>query len=327
MQWIWPLPIMIGVLFAPESPWFHVRKGNVQEAKRSLARLTSSQNAERAGFSIDNTVAMMIHTNELEKQGSSEASYKQCFKGIDLRRTEIVCLVMLIQTACGSGLIGFSIYFFQQAGLTTNGAFKIGMVQYALGAVGTMLSWFTMNWWGRRTIYCWGLFILFTLLLIVGFLGLPTSSENGPLGWAIGGVLVAYTFVYDLSIGPVCYSLVSELSSTRLKAKSIVLARIVYNLASLINNILTPQMISPGAWNWGPKTGFFWAGVCGFCFTWAYFRLPEPKGRTYGELDVLFENKVPARKFAVIPIDQYSSNYPKPVVDGSSPTDGMGKRS
>lgn len=30
---------------------------------------------------------------------------------------------------------------------------------------------------------------------------------------------------------------------------------------------------------------------------WAYFRLPEMKGRTYRELDILFERGVPARKF------------------------------
>ena len=33
------------------------------------------------------------------------------------------------------------------------------------------------------------------------------------------------------------------------------------------------------------------------CWLWTYFRLPEPKGRTYGELDVLFERKIAARKF------------------------------
>ena len=33
----------------------------------------------------------------------------------------------------------------------------------------------------------------------------------------------------------------------------------------------------------GGKTGFFWAGFCAICFTWTYFRCPEPKGRTYGE--------------------------------------------
>jgi SP family general alpha glucoside:H+ symporter-like MFS transporter len=30
---------------------------------------------------------------------------------------------------------------------------------------------------------------------------------------------------------------------------------------------------------------------------WGYFRLPEPKGFTYSELDLMFEHKISARKF------------------------------
>lgn len=37
-----------------------------------------------------------------------------------------------------------------------------------------------------------------------------------------------------------------------------------------------------------------------------WFRLPEPKGRTYAELDVLFEDKVSARKFATTKVDLYA---------------------
>jgi len=184
---------------------------------------------------------MMVHTNELELQAASGTSYWQCFRGTDLRRTEIVSLVWVIQTFCGSGLMGFSIYFFTSAGLTTKGAFDLGMGQYALGAVGTMASWWLMNWVGRRTLYTWGLAILTVILIVVGGLGIPKLVENGPLGWGVGACILIYTFVYDLTIGPVCYSLVAELSSTRLKAKSIVLARNFYNMAGLINNALTPN--------------------------------------------------------------------------------------
>lgn len=31
---------------------------------------------------------------------------------------------------------------------------------------------------------------------------------------------------------------------------------------------------------------------------WSWGRLPEPKGRTFAELDELFEAKTPAREFA-----------------------------
>jgi SP family general alpha glucoside:H+ symporter-like MFS transporter len=59
----------------------------------------------------------------------------------------------------------------------------------------------------------------------------------------------------------------------------------------------------------GAKSGFFYAGTCFLSLVWAYFRLPEPKGRTYGELDVLFEQGVPARKFASTVVDPYMTQH------------------
>ncbi|RDW88229.1 MFS transporter-15 [Coleophoma cylindrospora] len=315
IQWMWPVPILIGVTLAPESPWWYVRHNRVDEAKVALRKLTSQNYAAAAGFDVDATIAMYVHTNEIERQSAEKTSYLQCFKGTDLRRTEIVSMVWIIQTLCGSGLMGFSIYFFESAGLTASGAFNLGMGQYALGAVGTIASWFLMSWIGRRTLYCYGLGILTVLLIVIGGLGVPTLVKNGPLGWGIGACILIYTFVYDLTIGPVCYSLVAELSSTRLKAKSIVIARNLYNVAGLINNALTPNMINPTAWGWGGKAGFFWCGICFLCWVWTFFRLPEPKGRTYGELDVLFEHKVPARQFSTTHVDQFSGNHLEIVQD------------
>jgi len=145
------------------------------------------------------------------------------------------------------------------------------------------------------------------LLLIIGFCGL-TSRDNTAAQWAIGSMLLVYTFVYDSTVGPVCYSLVAEMSSTRLRQKTVVLARNLYNIGIIITNILTPRMLNPSAWDWGAKSGFFWAGCCFLCFLWSFFRLPEPKGRTFGELDTLFEQRVPARKFAVTVVDPFLSS-------------------
>ena len=64
-------------------------------------------------------------------------------------------------------------------------------------------------------------------------------------------------------------------------------------------------MLNPSAWNWEAKAGFFWAATTSLCLTWAYFRLPEAKGRTYAELDVLFERQVPARKFKDTTVDLF----------------------
>jgi SP family general alpha glucoside:H+ symporter-like MFS transporter len=38
---------------------------------------------------------------------------------------------------------------------------------------------------------------------------------------------------------------------------------------------------------------------------YTYFRVPEPSGRTFAELDVLFERKVSARKFKTAQVDAF----------------------
>jgi SP family general alpha glucoside:H+ symporter-like MFS transporter len=51
-------------------------------------------------------------------------------------------------------------------------------------------------------------------------------------------------------------------------------------------------------------------------FLWSYFRLPEPKGLSAGEIDVLFERGVSARKFSTIKADPFRSANLKVAVDG-----------
>lgn len=88
----------------------------------------TSKNADES-FNIDDTVAMMITTNELEKAVESGTGYWDCFKGIDLRRTEIVCITWSIQNLCGSAFMGYSTYFYEQAGLPIVDAFDMSMAQ------------------------------------------------------------------------------------------------------------------------------------------------------------------------------------------------------
>ena len=48
----------------------------------------------------------------------------------------------------------------------------------------------------------------------------------------------------------------------------------------------------------GGKCGYVWGGTALFCLIVAYFGLPEYKGRSYRELDILFARRVSARKFS-----------------------------
>ena len=305
IQWVYPVPLIMGIAFAPESPWWLVRKERYEDAKKMVLRLASPE--RNPDFNADETVAMYKHTNELEKAISSGTSYWDCFKGTDLRRTEIAAMTWFTQAWCGSSFMGFSTYFFENAGLDTSNAFSMSLGQYAIGAVGVFVSWWLMPRVGRRSLYVWGLIIMLALLLIIGFLGIVPEG-NSSVEWAVGAMLLIFTFVYDSSVGPVCYCLVAEIPSTRLRQKTVVLARNFYNIGSIIGNVMTPRMLNPSAWHWGAKSAFFWAGTCFLCLVWTYFRLPEPKGRTYGELDILFERRISARKFSETVVEEFDSD-------------------
>lgn len=150
---------------------------------------------------------------------------------------------------------------------------------------------------GRRDIYLYGCIGLLALLLVISF---TSIASNAASKWAIGSMLLVFTLVYDLTVGPICFALIAEVSSTRLRSKTIVLARSVYNVGGIIVNLLTTFQLTPkpSGWGWGARAGYFWSATCFLCIIWIYFRLPEPKGRTYGEMDIMFERNIPARKFA-----------------------------
>ncbi|KAG9734564.1 hypothetical protein KCU73_g10735, partial [Aureobasidium melanogenum] len=132
---------------------------------------------------------MMIFTNKLGKASTEGTSYWDCFKGTDLRCTEIVCVVWGIQTMYGaSSFTGYSTYFFEQAGLDVSSAFSMSLGQYGLGAVGTLLSWVLMMKFGRRALYLWGQIAMASILLIVGFLGIAPRSMEGAQ-WGIGAMI------------------------------------------------------------------------------------------------------------------------------------------
>jgi SP family general alpha glucoside:H+ symporter-like MFS transporter len=305
LQWMWPVPLITGILFAPESPWWLVRKGRIEEAKKSLLRLTSLD--RETGFDADETISMIVHTTSLERKITSGGSYKDCFKGIDLRRTEIVCLCWAMQNLSGNSFSSYSTYFLQQAGLPESTSYSFAMGQYAINMVGVFGAWGLMTLGiGRRSLYLYGLCGLATMLMIMGFLGLVPESHRAESAMATGGMMIVWAMIYQLTVGTVCYSLVAEISTRRLQIKTVVLGRNLYNVVGIVCSVFTPYMLNPTAWNWGNYTGFFWGGICCLCIVYTYYRVPEPRGRTFAELDLLFEKKIPARQFASTEVDIFA---------------------
>ena len=126
---------MVIAWLAPESPWFLVRADRLEDAKRSIERLSGRKTEEQ----MNNQLAMMIHTTKIEAESTKGASYVDCFKGINLRRTEIVCVAFAGQVLSGSTFAYTPTYFFTSAGMDTENAFYLSLGAKGMAFIGTLL--------------------------------------------------------------------------------------------------------------------------------------------------------------------------------------------
>ncbi|KAF5565278.1 maltose permease [Fusarium phyllophilum] len=272
IQWAWPVPLFIVLFFAPESPWYYVRIGDYENAEKSITRLSSSTTPGHAKQAL----AMMIHTNEIEKSIDQGTSYLDCFRGVDRRRTEIACMAFAAQPFCGSSMGGTPTFFFVQAGLPESISFRMSVGGLGIASVGTIISWWLLPL-GRRTLYLWGLGLLTAVLMTVGFISVGAGDSQGG-NYAQASMMLIWLGVYYMTVGPI------------------------------ICNVVNPYMLNPTAGNWCGKTGFFWGGCSFVFFIWTYFRLPETKDKTFEELDLLFANNVATREFAKYKVDAYAED-------------------
>lgn len=299
LQWSLPIPLAIGIYLAPESPWWLIRKGRTEEATKMMRRLRSKDCSEE---DLADTVSMMVHTVKIENEMKSSSSYWDLFKGFDLRRTEVTVLTYLIQELCAP-LVSYVVYFLEQAGLPSTASFDFGIGQYALAICGVFVAWSLTPRLGRRTLLLWGTFFMTVTTFLIGFLGITGTTTHSRIAYGIGSILLVEYFVFFCTIGPIVYTIVTEIPSNNLRTKSVVLARALYNVNALVFGQLVPHMVQRVSWNWGAKSGFFYGGLMLFGLVWAYFRLPETKNRTFAEVDILFKNKVKARDFSKAKVD------------------------
>ncbi|KAL7423401.1 hypothetical protein Q5752_002705 [Cryptotrichosporon argae] len=296
LQWIFPTPLAILIFLAPESPWWLVRRGRKDEARRSIQRLGRS-----SLLNADDALAMMVRTVELEVATNDSPSYLDLFRGTDLRRTLITCFIYASQNFAGNLIANQAVYFFEQAGMSTNMAFALGLITSSLQAVAVACSWFLSSWFGRRTLFLWGLAVNIVMLFGLGIAASVSSSSAAIYAQAVLGLLISVQFC--LTQGPISYAIIGETSSIRLRALTTGIGRGAYYVTEIPMIYLSSRMLNSTGWNLAGKCGFVWGGTAVVCWIIAYFYLPEFRKRSYRELDILFHRKVSARKFSKTEID------------------------
>ncbi|PSN59573.1 general substrate transporter [Corynespora cassiicola Philippines] len=277
------------VPFMPESPWWLASKNRYDGALQALNKLGHrGQVAEKKLVVITNTL------EEVRKE-TEGVTYLECFRRSNLRRTIISIAPLSIQALSGVAFAAsYSTYYMQLAGFSTSMSFKLQIVQQVLSLIGNVMSWYLVDRVGRRNLMFYGLLVLTIVLLLMA--GLATIETSGGSKGAVSMILV-YCWWYNVTIGAAAYTILCEVSTSRLRVKTIAIGLALQNGLQTMWSFVLPYLFNPDKLNLGGRLGFIFGGLSVICLVYLWFYQPETAGRTYEELDEMFMKRVPARKF------------------------------
>jgi SP family general alpha glucoside:H+ symporter-like MFS transporter len=277
------------ILIRNRSPWWLVSKSRPEAALSALSKLGYK------GFEAHLKRAQITNTLERVKKETAGVTYAECFRVSNLRRTLISVAPLCIQSLSGIAFAAsYSTYYMQLAGFSTAMSFKLQIVQQVISLVGNVLSWYLVDRVGRRNLTFWGLVVLTVILFLMAVLA--TIGTPAGLKGAVSMILV-YCFWYNVTIGATAYTILCEVSTSRLRIKTIAIGLALQNALNAMWSFTLPYLFNPDKLNLGGKLGFVFGGLSLVCLVYLWFCLPETRDRMYEKLDEMFRDKVPARKF------------------------------
>ncbi|OCF61034.1 hypothetical protein L486_00678 [Kwoniella mangroviensis CBS 10435] len=291
LQYIWVIVPLCGVYWVPESASWHLRRGDETKARESLIRLHGP--SRMAIVEAEWKQIMIAH--RLEKTGNHQTkiAITEPFKGINLRRTLLASGLLGFQQLVGATFVtSYLTYFYQVAGTPDNLSLSLGEMSFTVQVLGNLFSWFAIDKLGRRYCLVGGLASMTLTLLIIGITWAIRSSASL---WCMVAFMTVWAFLYQASIGACGFSLAAEAPGPRLRSLTIGIAQGVAQVCAWAMGFATPYMINPDEGNLGGYVGFVFAGICGAATVWSFFAVPETKGRTLAEMEVMWETQVPPR--------------------------------
>lgn len=84
-----------------------MRQGRLGDAEKALKKLSSKR------VDCKRILGVMVETDRLEVEMQTGVGYWDCFRHVNLRRTEISVGVFATQVFSGIYLVGYAAYFFQ----------------------------------------------------------------------------------------------------------------------------------------------------------------------------------------------------------------------
>ncbi|KAL4902105.1 hypothetical protein BDW74DRAFT_67082 [Aspergillus multicolor] len=306
-SWRLPLAIQIapavilgiGMLFFPDSPRWLLMKERDDEALSALSRLR-----RQAGDSLELRNEYLEIRASIMLENSFVRENFPNFSGIRLhaaqymsflttwarfRRLAIGCCVMFFQQFMGcNAIIYYAPTIFAQLGLDGNTSSLLATGVYGIvNCFSTLPALFFIDKVGRRVLLMAGATGTCISLVIVGaIVGAYGTSlvDHKAAGWAG----IAFIYIYDVnfsySFAPIGWVLPSEIFNLSIRSKAISITTSATWMCNFIIGLVTPDMLETISWG----TYIFFAAFCLLALAFTFFFIPETRGKTLEDMDLIF---------------------------------------
>ncbi|KAF2755636.1 general substrate transporter [Pseudovirgaria hyperparasitica] len=314
IQFLWAIILAVGLFVLPESPRYHVKRGNIQKAGETLARLRGQP---RDSQYVEEELAEIVANHEYElqvvPQGTYMSSWLNCFKGSishghsNLRRSILGISLQMMQQWTGINFIFyFGTTFFQTLGTISN-PFLISLITTLVNVLSTPISFYIVERLGRRTILIYGAAGMVVCQFIIAIAG-TVDGENPNTVKAMIAFICIYIFFFATTWGPAAWVVIGEIFPLPIRSRAVGLSTASNWLWNCIIAVITPYMVGADEANLGPKVFFVWGSLCSLCFIYAYFLVPETKGLTLEQVDRMLEETTPRTSAKWVPHSTFAAD-------------------
>jgi len=316
IQFLWGLILGGGLLFLPDSPRYFVKRGRVEQARRSLAILRGQPGESEF---IEAELAEIVANEEYERSVIPATgwvgSWANCFTGSvfksnsNLRKTILGTSLQMMQQWTGVNFIFYySTPFLKSTGAISN-EFLISLIFTLVNVCSTPISFYTVEKFGRRPLLIWGAFGMLVCQFLVAIIGdtvgfnktylldpadpMSTRAINPSAVNAQIAFIAIFIFFFASTWGPGAWILIGEIFPLPIRSRGVALSTSSNWLWNTIIAVITPYMVGPDKGNLRSNVFFVWGGLCTCAFVYAYFLVPETKGLSLEQVDKMMEETTP----------------------------------
>lgn len=258
----------VGLFFIPESPRWLFKAGRKDESVKILTRIGGESLAK----------VEILEIAESLKGNSSSVSIGELFKP-SARKVMIVgfLLAVLVQISGINTIVDYAPKILLAAGVEINNALLQTSLVGLINFIFTFVAILFIDKAGRRSLYLIG-----SMGMVITLLMLAVSFYLKMEGIFTLICILMFIAFFASCIGPVFWTLVSEIFPNRIRGKALAFASFTQWIFNFLVVLLFPHFLASVG---GAKTFLFLAlmSLLQWFFTWRY--VPETKGKSLEEIE------------------------------------------